>query len=80
VPVSRFPWRAHELLAELGLAPSKSEAMRLLKARAVKRDGVVVAAGSEVTADAAFVVSIGPARYYRIEPVAEESEKNRGLP
>lgn len=80
VPAARFPWRAHELLAELGLAPSKSEAMRLLKARAVKRDGTVVPAGSELTGEAAFVLSIGPARYYRIDPVAEGSEKNQGLP
>jgi tyrosyl-tRNA synthetase len=73
VPASRFPWRAHDFLADQGLAPSKSEAMRLLKARAVKREGAVVAAGSEIVGGEAFVISIGPSRFYRIEPVSEES-------
>ena len=53
VPAAAFPRRAHEFLAEHGLAPSKSEAMRLLKARAVKRDGAVVAAGTDLEAGAA---------------------------
>ena len=66
-------WRDH------GLAPSKSEAMRLLKARAVKREGSVVAAGSELVGGEAFVLSIGPSRFYRIEPVSEESEKSSGF-
>jgi tyrosyl-tRNA synthetase len=76
VPASRFPWRAHEFLAEQGLAPSKSEAMRLLKARAVKRDGEVVPAGSELVLSQSFVVSIGPTRYYQVETINEESAKN----
>jgi tyrosyl-tRNA synthetase len=76
VPATRFPWRAHEFLAENGLAPSKSEAMRLLKARAVKRDGEVVPAGSELLLSQSFVVSIGPTRYYQVEAVNEESDKN----
>ncbi|MET0554620.1 MAG: tyrosine--tRNA ligase [Vicinamibacteria bacterium] len=75
VPASRFPWRAHDFLAEQGLAPSKSEAMRLLKARAVKRDGVVVVAGAELIGAQTFILSIGPSRFYRVEPVPEESEK-----
>jgi tyrosyl-tRNA synthetase len=75
VPATRFPWRAHEFLADQGLAPSKGEAMRLLKARAVKRDGTVVAAGSELVGGDAFVLSIGPSRFYRIEPVSAESAK-----
>jgi tyrosyl-tRNA synthetase len=80
VPASRFPWRAHEFLADHGLAPSKSEAMRLLKARAVKREGTVVAAGSELVGGEAFILSIGPSRFYRIEPVTEDSEKKQPLP
>jgi tyrosyl-tRNA synthetase len=79
VPASRFPWRAHEFLAEQGLASSKSEAMRLLKARAVKRDGEVVPAGTELVLAQSFVVSIGPTRYYRVETTNEESEKNERL-
>jgi tyrosyl-tRNA synthetase len=80
VPASRFPWRAHDFLADQGLAPSKSEAMRLLKARAVKREGVVLAAGSEIVGGEAFVLSIGPSRFYRVEPIFEESEKTEALP
>ena len=72
VEASRFPCRAHEFLAEQGLAPSKSEAMRLLKARAVKRDGAVVAAGTDLIAAEGFILSIGPTRYYRIEVVSGE--------
>ena len=73
VPAGRFPCRAHEFLAEYRLAPSKSEAMRLLKARAVKRDGAPVAAGSDLEAGEGFVLSIGPTRYYRVEIVPEKS-------
>jgi tyrosyl-tRNA synthetase len=80
VPASRFPWRAHDFLADQGLAPSKSEAMRLLKARAVKREGVVLAAGSEIVGGEAFVLSIGPSRFYRVEPTSEESKKTEALP
>lgn len=65
VPVGGLPCRAHEFLARHGLAPSKSEAMRLLRARAVKRDGVVVDAASDLDG-APFVLSIGPTRFYRV--------------
>jgi tyrosyl-tRNA synthetase len=80
VPASAFPRRVHEFLAEHGLAPSKSEAMRLLKARAVKREGIVLAPGSELLGTEAFTLSIGPSRFYRVEPTDEESEKNGVLP
>jgi tyrosyl-tRNA synthetase len=66
-----MPCKAHEFLARHGLAPSKSEAMRLLRARAVKRDGVVVEAGSELGGEP-FVLSIGPSRFYRVEPAPGE--------
>ena len=46
--------------------------MRLLKARAVKRDGAVVAAGTDLIAAEGFTLSIGPTRYYRIEVVSGE--------
>jgi tyrosyl-tRNA synthetase len=66
VPPAGLPCKAHEFLARHGLAPSKSEAMRLLRGRAVKRDGVVVEAGSDL-AGAPFVLSIGPTRFFRVE-------------
>jgi hypothetical protein len=40
--------------------------MRLLRARAVRRGGEVVEAGSELDG-APFVLSIGPTRFYRVE-------------
>ena len=62
-------FKPRELLAELGLAPSKSEAERLLRQRAVKRDGVVVdgTAEIEVSPGAAFVLSVGVSRFLRVE-------------
>jgi tyrosyl-tRNA synthetase len=80
VPASRFPWKAHDFLAEQRLAPSKSEAMRLLRARAVKRDGAVVVAGSELPAAQSFTLSIGPSRFYRVELVSGELQKSEGRP
>ena len=65
VPAGGLPCKAHEFLARHALAPSKSEAMRLLRARAVKRDGAVVDAGAELDA-APFVLSIGPSRFFRV--------------
>jgi tyrosyl-tRNA synthetase len=73
VRANRFPCRPHEFLAENKLAPSKSEAMRLLKARAVKRNGAVIAAGAELVATEDFILSIGPTRFYRVEVVPEKS-------
>ncbi len=66
VPAGGLPCKAHEFLARHALAPSKSEAMRLLRARAVKRDGAVVEAGAELDG-APFVLSIGPSRFFRVE-------------
>jgi tyrosyl-tRNA synthetase len=62
-------FKPRELLAELGLAPSKSEAQRLLRQRAVKRDGVVLdgTAEIEVSPGAAFVLSVGGSRFLRVE-------------
>ena len=73
------PCRAHEFLARNGLAPSKSEAMRLLRQRAVKRDGIVVEAGTRARTGAPFVLSSraqpilpaskSPASGARVEPL-----------
>jgi tyrosyl-tRNA synthetase len=60
----RHKWR--ELLVVGGLAPSKSEAERLIRQRAVKKDGVVIEGGElEALGDQSFVVSVGAARFVR---------------
>jgi tyrosyl-tRNA synthetase len=61
----RHKWR--EILVAGALSPSKSEAERLLRQRAVKKDGVVVEAGAELEAQPgeSFVVSVGAARFVR---------------
>ena len=60
-------YKARDLLARPGLAASKSDAERLLRQRAVKRDGVLVEAGAEidVASGDTFVLSIGSQRYVR---------------
>jgi tyrosyl-tRNA synthetase len=67
VPPGRF--KPRELLAEVGLAESKSQAERLLRQRAVKRDGVVLegTAEVEVRPGASFVLSVGASRFLRVE-------------
>ena len=61
--------KPRELLVTAGLASSKSEAERLLRQRAVKRDQVVVETGAEIALEAGqgFVLSVGPARHVRVE-------------
>ena len=60
----RHKWR--ELLVLAGLASSKSDAERLLRQRAVKRDGSVVEVTDTEGVDGEFfVVSVGAARYVR---------------
>lgn len=61
--------RWHELLVELGEAPSKSAAVRLLRQRAVKIDGSVVADGAQdlvVSEDQAHIISVGPRKHVKI--------------
>jgi tyrosyl-tRNA synthetase len=72
VVVTPGRYKPHELLARTGLARSNSEAVRLLRQGAVRRDGTPVAAGDELTLDAgaSFVLSAGPARFVRIEAAA----------
>jgi len=66
-------YRPHDLLAQHGLAKSKSEAVRLLKQGAVRRDGTALDGARElvVAAGETFVLSIGPTRFYRF--VARQS-------
>lgn len=61
--------RWHELLVALGEAPSRSAAVRLLRQRAIKINGVVVAEGAQdlvVSAGEAYIISVGPRRHVKI--------------
>jgi tyrosyl-tRNA synthetase len=60
-------YKVRELVARPGLASSKSEAERLLRQGAVRKDGLVLESGAEVeaTPGAAFVLSIGSQRHLR---------------
>jgi tyrosyl-tRNA synthetase len=72
VAVAPGTLKPRELLVQAGLATSKSEAERLLRQRAVRRDGTVMESGAELRLHAgeAFVLSVGPARHVRV--VAEK--------
>ena len=61
--------RLRDLLAGSGLAVSKSEAERLIRQRAVKREGVVLESGPEidVAPGESFVLSVGSSRFMRFE-------------
>jgi tyrosyl-tRNA synthetase len=71
IPVKTLAAGTHnlrELLAATGLAPSKSEAQRLIRQRAVKRDGAVIeAAELTVGAGESFVLSVGSGRFLKIQ-------------
>lgn len=70
VRVAAGPVKPHVLLVQAGFAKSNGEAVRLLRQRAVKRDGVVVEAGADLVLSPGqgFVLSVGAARHARIEP------------
>jgi tyrosyl-tRNA synthetase len=59
--------RVRALLTAAGLASSNSDAERLLRQRAVKKDGVVVEPGQDLSAEPgrSFVLSVGAARFVR---------------
>jgi len=61
--------RPHALVVAAGLAKSNGEAVRLLRQRAVRRDGAVMDAAAEVVVapGETFVLSVGAARHARIE-------------
>ena len=69
VRISGGRHKPRELLAAHGLAASKSEAERLLRQRAVKKDGQALTAGQDIEAvpGASFVLSVGAARFVRVE-------------
>jgi tyrosyl-tRNA synthetase len=61
--------KPHEFLAEHGLARSKSDAVRLLRQGAVKRDGSVIDPRQDLDLQAGeiFVISVGPRVFIRFE-------------
>jgi tyrosyl-tRNA synthetase len=77
IPVQRIQagrFKPRELLARGGLARSNSEAERLLRQRAVRRDGQVLEPALEVEArpGESFVVSVGPSHFVRFEVGKDE--------
>jgi tyrosyl-tRNA synthetase len=71
VKVAAGSMKPHLLLVAAGFAKSNGEAVRLLRQRAVRRDGETLdaAAPVELQAGASFVLSVGAARHVRIEGV-----------
>lgn len=72
LPVVRLAageYRLHDLVFLAGLAKSKSDATRLVRARAVRRDGNVLDGSALITigVDEAFVLQVGPRHFVRIE-------------
>ncbi len=63
------PFKPHHLVVRAGMARSNGEAVRLLRQRAVRRDGTVVEAGLELVLEPGdgFVLSVGPARHVKVE-------------
>jgi tyrosyl-tRNA synthetase len=60
--------KPHALVVRAGLARSNGEAVRLLRQRAVRRDGAPLEPSDDLVLEpgAAFVLSVGPARHVRI--------------
>ena len=68
VKVAPGALKPHALVVSAGLARSNGEAVRLLRQRAVRRDGETLDASAEVVIarGASFVLSVGAARHVRI--------------
>jgi tyrosyl-tRNA synthetase len=66
--ISAGPRRANQLLVEINLAPSNSEATRLIKQRAMKVDGIVVESPVReiVIGPLPLIVSVGPKRFVQV--------------
>jgi tyrosyl-tRNA synthetase len=74
-------FKAHELLLALGETPSKSEAARLIRQRAVRIDGAVVESPVQefvLAPDQTLTISIGPRRFVRAHGAAGD-ERTRSL-
>jgi tyrosyl-tRNA synthetase len=67
-PVSIGRIKPHKLLVELQVASSTSEAVRLLRQRAVRIGGTPLDPGREIEIEAGkpLDLSVGPARHYRV--------------
>lgn len=66
VAIAPGRYKPRDLLAAHGLAKSKSDAERLLRQGAVRKDGVPLGAGAEIMLEAgSFVISVGPSRFLR---------------
>ena len=68
VKLAAGPRKPHALVVAAGLAKSNGEAVRLLRQRAVRRDGETLDASADVelAPAASFVLSVGAARHVRI--------------
>ncbi len=75
VPAGRY--KPHELLARAGLTKSNSEGVRLLRQGAVRSDGAPVEPGAELNLSpgGSLLLSVGPARFVRVEAAATGQEK-----
>lgn len=69
VRLSPGPHKPHHMVVAAGMAKSNGEAVRLIRQRAVKRDGVVVEGRDplDLAAGDSFVLSVGPARHVKIQ-------------
>ena len=67
--------KPHVLVVQAGLARSNGEAVRLLRQKAVRRDGATLEPGGDLVlaAGESFVLSVGAARHVRIAAEAEKS-------
>jgi tyrosyl-tRNA synthetase len=75
VTVAAGPLKLHELLVRAGLAPSNSEAARLIKQRAVRRDGSPLAGGElGLAAGDSFHLSVGASRFVRVVVEVEDPD------
>jgi tyrosyl-tRNA synthetase len=82
VSVPAGSYKPHELLARAGLTRSNSEGVRLLRQGAVRRDGAPVEPGAELRLEpgASLVLSIGPARFVRVQASAPGEKKSAPQP
>jgi tyrosyl-tRNA synthetase len=69
VRVAPGPIKPHALVVQAGLARSNGDAVRLLRQRAVRRDGATLEARGEIVLEPGegFVLSVGPARHVRVD-------------
>jgi len=76
VRVAAGALKPHALVVAAGLAKSNGEAVRLLRQRAVRRDGETLDASADVVLSPGegFVLSVGAARHVRIEAASNAGD------